>query len=144
MVNEKLKVIAGTDFERFVMVDHPGLLIPGEGEVRHYLDLNLLTSKSCGAVTSAVYKSPQSVEMNLLKASLNLKTCRSVKNLESAALFLLAPNPDLMDPREFRRIEDAIGEHEWKLEQDGFRVVSMQEPVELAREIYNWAKPALA
>lgn len=143
LVNEKLKEIAGIDFERFVMVDHPGLLIRGDGQDRHYLDLNLLTKMSCGAVTSAVYKSHQSVEMNLLKASLDLKTYRSVKNLDSAGLFLLTPNPDLMEPREFRRIEDTIGEHEWKLEQDGFRVVSLQDPEQLAREVYDWAKPAL-
>lgn len=143
LVNDKLKVIASIDFERFVMVDQPGLLIRGEGEDRHYLDLNLLTPKICGAVTSAVYKTHQSVEMNLLKASLDLKTCRSVKKLESAGLFLLTPNPDLMEPRDFRRIEDAIGEHEWKLERDGFRVVGLQEPADLAREIYDWAKPTL-
>jgi hypothetical protein len=82
--------------------------------------------------------------MNLLKASLDLKTCRSLKSLESAGLFLLTPNPDLMEPREYRRIEDAIGDHEWKLEQDGFRVVSMQDPIALANEIYDWARPAFA
>jgi hypothetical protein len=142
-VNRKLKEIAGIDFERFVMVDHPGLLIRGEDDDRHYLDLNLLTPKSCGAVTSAVYKTYQSVEMNLLKASLDLKTCRSVRKLESAGLFLLTPDPELLEPREYRRIEDAISEHEWKLERDGFRVVSLQDPAELASEIYNWAKPAL-
>ena len=143
MVNQHLKVIAGIDFERFVMVDQPGLLIRGDEGVRHHLDLNLLTPTSCGAVISAVYKSPQSVEMNLLKACLDLKTCREVKDLDSAGLFLLTPNPDLMAPREYRRIEEAIGDHEWKLERDGFRVVSLQEPIALAREIYEWAKPAL-
>lgn len=144
LVNERLKEIAGMDFERFVMVDHPGLLVPGDGNVRHYLDLNLMTPKSCGAVASAVYKSQQSVELNLFKAGLDLKTCRKVKNLESAGLFLLTPDPSSMEPREFRRIEETIGEHEWKLERDGFRFVSMQEPADLAREIYAWAKPALA
>ena len=139
-----LKEIAAMDFERFVMVDHPGLLVPGDGNDRHYLDLNLMTPKSCGAVASAVYKSQQSVELNLLKAGLDLKTCRKVKNLESAGLFLLTPDPSSMEPREFRRIEETIGEHEWKLERDGFRFVSMQEPADLAREIYDWAKPALA
>jgi hypothetical protein len=68
----------------------------------------------------------------------------TVKNLESAGLFLLTPDPSSMEPREFRRIEETIGEHEWKLERDGFRFVSMQEPADLAREIYDWAKPALA
>lgn len=144
IVNEKLKEIASTDFERFVMVDHPGLLVPGDGADRHYLDLNLMTPKSCGAVASAVYKSQQSVELNLFKAGLDLKTCRKVKNLESAGLFLLTPDPGSMEPREFRRIEETISEHEWKLERDGFRFVSMQEPADLAREIYDWAKPALA
>lgn len=144
LVNERLKEIAGMDFERFVMVDHPGVLVPGEGNARHYLDLNLMTPKSCGAVASAVYKSQQSVELNLFKAGLDLKTCRKVKNLESAGLFLLTPEPNSMEPREFRRIEETISEHEWKLERDGFRFVSMQEPADLAREIYDWAKPALA
>ena len=144
LVNERLKEIAGMDFERFVMVDHPGVLVPGEGNARHYLDLNLMTPKSCGAVASAVYKSQQSVELNLFKAGLDLKTCRKVKNLDSAGLFLLTPEPNSMEPREFRRIEETISEHEWKLERDGFRFVSMQEPADLAREIYDWAKPALA
>lgn len=144
MVNEHLKVIAELDFERFVLVDHPGLLIPGEQGVRHHLDLNLLTPRGCGAVISAVYKSYQTVEMNLLKASLDLKTCRSFKKLDSAGLFLLMPNPGSMEKREFKRIEEAIGDHEWKLEQDGFRVATMEEPLALAQEVYAWARPALA
>jgi hypothetical protein len=143
LVNEKLKEIAGMDFERFVMVEHIGLLIQGDGNDRHHLDVNLMTPKSCGTVASAVYKSQQSVELNLFKAGLDLKTCRKVKNLESAGLFLLTPDPTSMEPREFRRIEETIGEHEWKLERDGFIFVSMQEPAELAREIYDWAKPTL-
>lgn len=144
LVNEHLKLIAGMDFERFVMVDQPGLLIPGEQGVRHHLDLNLMTPTGCGAVVSAVYKSSATVEMNLLKASLDLKTCRTFRKLASAGLFLLMPNQDLMEPREFRRIEEAIGDHEWKLEQDGFRVVSLPDPGLLASEIYGWARPALA
>jgi hypothetical protein len=143
LVNDKLKEIAGMDFERFVMVDHPGLMVQGDGNDRHHLDVNLMTPKTCGAVASAVYKSPQSVELNLFKAGLDLKTCRRVKNLDSAGLFLLTPNPSSMEPREFRRITETIGEHEWKLERDGFRFVSMQEPADLAREIYDWARTAL-
>lgn len=143
LVNEQLKLIAQADFERFVRVDQPGLLIRGTGQDNHYLDVNLLTAERCGTVISAVYKSYQSVEMNLLKASVDLNTCRSVKNLGSAGLFLLTPNPQLMDLREFRRIEKVVDDYEWKLERDGFRVVSLEEPAELAREIYDWAKPDL-
>lgn len=82
--------------------------------------------------------------MNLLKASLDLKTCRSFKKLDSTGLFLLMPTPGLMEKREFKRIEEAIGDHEWKLEQDGFRVVTLEDPRALAEEVYVWARPALA
>ena len=48
-----------------------------------------------------------------------------------------------IDPKDYKRIEGVIDEYEWKLEQDGFRIVSLESPLELAKEIYNWAKPAL-
>ena len=43
----------------------------------------------------------------------------------------------------FNAVEEVIGDHEWKLEQDGFRVVSLPEPEALAREIYAWVYPSL-
>ena len=119
-------------------------LVDGDDGSRHFLDLNLLTPTSCGSVTSAVYKTSTTVEMNLLKASLDLKTCWRKRHLNSMGLFLLLPDPQAMERKEYKRIEEVIGDHEWKLEQDGFQVVSMQQPAELAREIYGWAKPALA
>lgn len=144
LVNRYLKEIAGIDFERFVQEEQQGLLVDGDDGSRHFLDLNLLTPTSCGSVTSAVYKTSTTVEMNLLKASLDLKTCWRKRSLNSMGLFLLLPNPQAMERKEYKRIEEVIGDHEWKLEQDGFQVVSMQEPAELAREIYDWARPALA
>ncbi|MEB0139454.1 MULTISPECIES: hypothetical protein [unclassified Undibacterium] len=144
LVNRYLKEIAGIDFERFVQEEQQGLLVDGDDGSRHFLDLNLLTPTSCGSVTSAVYKTSTTVEMNLLKASLDLKTCWRKRHLNSMGLFLLLPDPQAMERKEYKRIEEVIGDHEWKLEQDGFQVVSMQQPAELAREIYDWAKPALA
>ena len=60
------------------------------------------------------------------------------------ALVILLPEEGAMDRKAYKRIEEAIGDHEWKLEQDGFMVVSLAEPAALAGEIYDWAKPALA
>ena len=54
------------DFEKIVTAESQGILLDYEGQ-KHFLDLNLLTPKGCGSVTSAVYKTAQSVEMNLLK-----------------------------------------------------------------------------
>lgn len=143
MVNRYLKNISGLDFEKFVREEKHGLFIAGDDGTKHVLDLNLLTPQSCGSVTSAVYKTAQSVEINLLKTSLDLKTYRSNRNLDSMGLFLLLPDEKAMGHKEYKRIQEVIGDHEWKLEQDGFRVASFPDPENLAREVYEWAKPAL-
>ena len=61
--------------------------------------------------------------------------------MDSIGLFLLMPDAALMEPKEFKRIEEVIEEHEWKLERDGFRVTSMASVVDLAKDIYEWAVP---
>jgi len=48
-----------------------------------------------------------------------------------------------IEPKDYKRIEAVIDEYEWKREQDGFRVVSLASPSDLAKEIYNWAKPTI-
>jgi len=142
LVNAELKKIAQMDYERIVTADNQGILLEYEG-VKHYLDLNLLTSRACGSVTSAVYKTAQSVEINLLKSSRDLTTYSRIRDMDNIGLFLLMPDPSTMEPKEFKRIEETIDEHEWKLERDGFRVVSMSSAEELAGEIYEWAKPTV-
>lgn len=142
LVNQKLKEIAKMDFEKIVPSEGQGLLLDYEG-VKHFLDLNILTAGACGSVTSAAYKSAQTVEMNLLKSSRDLTTYSRVNKMDNIGLFLLLPQADLMEPKEFKKIEEAIEEHEWKLERDGFRVVSMAGPADLAQEIYDWAQPTI-
>jgi hypothetical protein len=141
LVNAELKKIAAMNFEKIVTPGNQGMLIDYQGE-KHFLDLNLLTARACGSVTSAVYKSAQSVEINLLKSSRDLTTYARVRNLDSIGLFLLMPNSNSMEPRDFKRIETVIAEHEWKLERDGFRVTSMASPADLAKEIFEWAVPS--
>lgn len=142
-VNEELKKIAGMDFDRIATQQSQGVLLDFEGE-KHFLDLNLETPKGCGSVTSAVFKTAQSVEMNLLKASRDLTTYSRIRKLDDIGLFLLLPEPTAIEPKEYKHIEAMIHDYEWKLERDGFRVVSLPSPTELAKEIYDWAKPALA
>ncbi|TCJ14958.1 hypothetical protein EZJ19_08750 [Parasulfuritortus cantonensis] len=143
IVNDELKRIAHLDFDRIVNENNQGILLEEDG-VKHYLDLNLLTARACGSVTSAVYKTPQSVELNLLKSSRDLTTYSRVRKLNDVGLFLLLPSSDSIEPKDYKRIENVIGEYEWKLEQDGFRVVSLPSAAELAREIYDWAKPTIS
>jgi hypothetical protein len=142
MVNIRLKEIAKMNFEKIVHSEREGLLLDFDGR-KHFLDLNILTAGACGSVTSAAYKTQQKVEINLLKSSRDLTTYARVKKMNNIGLFLLMPPADQIDPKEFKRIEETIDEHEWKLERDGFRVVSHSSPTELARDIYDWALPSI-
>lgn len=140
LVNDELKRIAKLDFDLIVNQGTYGILVEEEG-IKHFLDLNLVTARACGSVTSAVYKTPQTVELNLLKSSRDLTTYSRIRQLDNIGLFLLMPDEGAMGQKEYERIEHVIADYEWKLEQDGFRVVSMPSPANLAFEIYEWAKP---
>ena len=143
MVNEQLKRIAHGDFERIVVPENEPVVLDVDG-VRNQFDLNLLTGKFCGSVTSAVFKTPQSVEINLLKSSRDLTTYSRMKSVDSIGLFLLLPDSARMETKEFKRIEEVIAEYEWQLSKDGFRVVSLPSAEQLAREVYDWARPSFA
>jgi len=142
LVNDELKRIAKLDYERIVNPNSQGFLLEVEG-IKHFLDFNLLTARACGSVTSAVYKTSQTVELNLLKSSRDLTTYSRIRRLDDVGLFLLMPDASTLDQKDYKRIEAVIDEHEWKLESDGFRVVSLDSPSDLAKEIYSWAKPTL-
>lgn len=143
LVNKELKRIAQMDFEKIVVENNQGMLIE-EGGTRHFLDLNLRTLRACGSVISAVYKTPASVELNLLKSSRDLTTYSRVQHLNDIGLFLLLPSQESLPPKDYKRIEDLISAQEWKLEQDGFRVVSLSSEQQLAQEIYTWALPSIS
>lgn len=142
MVNQALKSIAGSDFERIVIDSKGGVMVPGVDR-SHYLDVNLKTRAACGSVISAVYKTVQITEMNLLRANLDLTTFAKLRNLNEKGVFLMLPDRSQLERNEWDRIENIVGDHSWKLEQDGFRVVSLDSAIDLAKEIYDWAKPTL-
>jgi hypothetical protein len=142
LVNQALKSIAGSDFERIVLDAKGGVLVRDDDRT-HYLDVNLKTAEACGSVISAVYKTVHIVEMNLLRANLDLTTFAKLKHIEDKGVFLLLPERSQLERGEWERIENVVGEHSWKLERDGFRVVGMDSAGGLAQEIYDWAKPTL-
>lgn len=144
LVNQELKRIAQMDFERIVVAgaSTTGMLVNDRG-TKHHLDFNLRTTRACGSVVSAVYKSHVSVELNLLKSSRDLTTYSRIKSLRDTGLFLLLPDEQLLEPKEYKHIVDVIDEQAWKLERDGFRVVSLASEAQLAQEIYDWALPTI-
>lgn len=144
LVNQELKRIAQMDFEKIVVTgaSTTGMLVEDKG-IKHFLDFNLRTAGACGSVVSAVYKSPVSVELNLLKSSRDLTTYSRIRSLQNAGLFLLLPDEQVLEAKEYKHIVDVIDEQAWKLERDGFRVVSLSSEAQLAQEIYDWALPTI-
>ncbi|GJI91275.1 hypothetical protein [Duganella hordei] len=142
LVNQALKSIAGSDFERIVLDAKGGVPVP-DGDRTHFLDVNIKTDTACGSVISAVYKTVDRVEMNLLRANLDLTTFARLKHMDDKGVFLMLPERAKLERSEWDRIENVVGEQSWKLAQDGFRVVSGDTPDGLAKEIYDWARPTL-
>ena len=81
--------------------------------------------------------------MNLLRANLDLTTFSKLQRIKNKGVFLMLPERTQLAPAEWERIENVVGEQSWKLEKDGFRVVSLDSADGLAKEIYDWARPTL-
>lgn len=142
LVNEELKKIARLDYDKIVLQNTSGIIVDDRG-TKHYLDFNLRTRSACGSVVSAVYKSSQSIEINLLKSSRDLTTYARLNKLDDIGLFLLMPETQQIEPKVFKHIDEMINEQIWKLERDGFRVVGLDAEAGLAKEIYDWALPSI-
>ena len=141
MVNEHLTEIAKLDFNRIVAEESGILLADGAG--KHFLDLNLTPPGCCGSVISTVYASTQTVEMNLHRASRDLTTYARIRSTDGTGLFMLPPPPKALEAKERIKMEKLLADYQWKLERDGFRVVSRESPEDLAVDVYEWAKPHL-
>lgn len=139
LVDTELKRIAGIDFERIVTVPERQFIDKATGE-SHRLEFNLETNHKAGNVISAVYKTPDRVELNFLRASRDLATYMRLKGLKNPAIFVMTPTENSM-PRDDRiRIENVIDEQSWSLEKQGFQVAADQGASELASYIWEWAE----
>lgn len=137
-VNDELKKIAGTKFEKIVVDDEH--LIPSEdGKSSHLLSFNLRPADKVGSVLSAVYKSASTVELNMLRAGRDLATYANLKKIDDIALFIMTAKESQYEQGEFRRMSELVDEQSWRLESQGFRVVSFEDPAPIAKSIYEWS-----
>jgi len=138
LVYQELKRIAGIRFERIVV--DPQHVIPAvDGSGQHVLDFNLRPVKGAGNILSAVYKTPGTVELNLLRASRDLATYGTIRKVDDLALFIMTAKREQFESPEYARMSDLIEEQSWCLERQGFRVVSFDEPLPIAQSILEWA-----
>lgn len=139
LVSTELKRIAGLNYERIALGSEEILVKDDVTEETHVLDLNLRTDVGAGSVTSAVYKTPATVELNLLRASRDLSVFGRLKKVENLALFVMSAKEEFFEAPDFARISNLLDEQSWRLERQGFRVVIFDEPQPLAQSIYEWA-----
>ncbi|WIT12340.1 hypothetical protein PFX98_01670 [Paucibacter sediminis] len=140
LVNDELKRIAGLAYERIATEPERAVKDQNTGEA-HWLEFNLEPEGKAGNVISAVYKTPNTIELNFLRASRDLSTYAKLKKLsdQQLGLFIMMPAKDSMPAIDFDRVENILGEQSWSLEQQGFRVAAHDSAVPLAQEVWEWA-----
>jgi hypothetical protein len=142
LVNDELKRIAGLAFERIATEPQRAMMDKLTGEA-HRLEFNLEPVGKAGSVISAVYKTPDRIELNFLRASRDLTTYARLKGLkEQPGLFVMTPAKGSMADADFDRIEDVLGEQSWSLEQQGFVVAVHETAKPLAQDVWEWARVA--
>lgn len=138
LVASELKRIAGLAYDNIV-VDSKQTLVTDDVSGSHQLDFNLRVANGVGSVVSAVYKTPGTVELNLLRADRDLRTYGGIKKLTNMAVFLMTPSADLLTRSEYSRLSDLIDETSWRLERGGVKVSAFDEPAPIAQGILEWA-----
>lgn len=140
-VNQALRRIASLDFERIVRSD--GEIIRDRGD--HFFDVNLILDRGVGTVVSAWYKSLLSVKINIFQAAQDVQAYAASRHKDARAVFIARPeSPAGLTAKERRDIEAFIAEETWKMECQGIRAVTLEDPELIAREVHEWAKPLLA
>lgn len=138
LVHHELKRIAGIRYEKIV-VEPKHLITADDGSGQHVLEFNLRPAKGAGSVLSAVYKTPDTVELNLLRSSRDLATYARIRKVDDLALFIMTAKQEQYAQPDFSRMKNLIDEQSWRLERQGFRVVSFDEPLPIAQSIIEWA-----
>lgn len=138
LVEVELKRISGLDYERFATEPQRQVRDSATGE-SHWLEFNLEPPGKAGNVISAVYKAPDRIELNFLRASRDLATYSRIKKVENLAVFVMAPTNGSMPPADLDRIENILGEQSWNLEQQGFTVSTHDAAPPLAADVWEWA-----
>lgn len=133
-----LKQITGLDYSRIVREQ-------GQVLSEHYLDVTLAPDNGAGSVISVCYKSPNTIEMKMLRAAQDINAYATSLGRKKKALFLLEPSEDIALPSKERlAIDQLIGNECWKLEQAGFDTPRNTRIPAMARDIQEWATPLLA
>ncbi len=139
LVQLELKRISGMKYEKIV-VEPKHIITADDGSGHHTLEFNLRPAKGAGSILSAVYKTPDTVELNLLRSSRDLATYARIRKVDDLALFIMTAKREQYESIDFSKMKSLIDEQSWRLERQGFRVVTFDEPLPIAQSILEWAE----
>ncbi|MCY1380446.1 hypothetical protein D9M69_682700 [compost metagenome] len=93
-----------------------------------------------GSIVSANCKTPQTAELRILQAAINLNTAIRHLEGEKCGLFILRPDEDSGLPKQtLAKFDDLIDESVWKLRDAGVFVGVESTIPNLGEEIVSWA-----
>lgn len=139
LVSNELKRISGLRHEQIVVQPNEVILQDDLSGESHALDFNLRTHLGAGSVLSAVYKTPSTIELNLLRASRDLAVYGRIKRVRDLGLFVMSASESAFEPSDYVRISNLLDEQSWRLERQGFRVVIFDSAPKIAESILEWA-----
>ncbi len=107
----------------------------------HLVELHLRNpGRIAGSIVSANCKTPQTAELRILQAAMNLNTAIRHLEGEKCGLFILRPDDDSGLPKQtLAKFDDLIDESVWKLRDAGVFVGVESSVPSLGEEIVSWA-----
>jgi hypothetical protein len=139
-VFDSIRLRAGVKAEQ-ILAEIPIYKVKDGGR-EYSLDIPLRGGKHLGSVVSAAYASRNSLETNLLRASIDLETASRVFHQDRLGLFVLRPSVDdqMFGTKQHLEIDNVIDMLSWKLHKQGFTVGVEDDAQRLAGEVLEWCQ----
>ncbi|AZS50425.1 hypothetical protein DM558_06385 [Entomomonas moraniae] len=106
----------------------------------NFVELAINSMNMSGSIVSAYCKNPNSAELRILKAAIDINTTKIHYPNNKYGLFILRANEDSGISRDIlNQLDDVIDENIWKLENAGVHIGSEESIAELGQNIIHWA-----
>lgn len=123
--------------DRFIF-EEAEWLIQEEGG-RRALDMPIRAADFFGNIISAGYRDKQTLELNLLKAEVDMSTAKRLFPRNRGGLFILRPEDRTLPERQQQDIDNVLDMVEWRSRLEKVHFILEREPKELAEQILAWA-----
>lgn len=135
---DNLRLLWDIDFDQFVPED--SYIRSGDG---HDLFIPFRDgAERLAGLASAVSPNPQTVELNLLSAAVEVESAKGLKHVNKPALFILKPDDEqlsMLENDKADRIDGLLERFDWMMNKQGIQVGSHVTTSGLAEEIVQWA-----